>query len=174
METFVWLAEAEGGFAFNPDPLGTNLVNLIIVIGVLYYFGRGFLGKILSDRRNTIETDIKDAEQKASQAEAQLKAANADLEQAQAQAKRIVADAQERAKAVKAQIMDETRAEVERLKASSAQELQSDESRAMAQLRQRAVSLAVEKAQTYLRDRLSAEDQQKIIDRSISQIGGQR
>ncbi|MFO8041060.1 MAG: F0F1 ATP synthase subunit B [Sodalinema sp.] len=174
METFVWLAEAEGGLGVNPDLFGSNLINLIIVIGVLYYFGRGFLGKILSERRNTIETDIKEAEQKASQAEAQLKAANADLEQAQAQAKRIVADAQERAKAVKAQIMDETRAEIERLKTSSAQELQSDESRAMAELRQRAVNLAVEEARTYLRDRLKAEDQQQIIDRSISQIGGQR
>lgn len=170
----MWLAEAEGGLGVNPDLFGSNLINLIIVIGVLYYFGRGFLGKILSDRRNTIETDIKDAEQKASQAEAQLKTANADLEQAQAQAKRIVADAQERAKAVKAQIMDETRAEIERLKTSSAQELQSDESRAMAQLRQRAVNLAIEEARTYLRDRLNAEDQQQIIDRSISQIGGQR
>lgn len=170
----MWLAEAEGGLGVNPDLFGSNLINLIIVIGVLYYFGRGFLGKILSERRNTIETDIKDAEQKASQAEAQLKAANADLEQAQAQAKRIVADAQERAKAVKAQIMDETRAEIERLKTSSAQELQSDESRAMAQLRQRAVNLAIEEARTYLRDRLNAEDQQQIIDRSISQIGGQR
>lgn len=170
----MWLAEAEGGLGVNPDLFGSNLINLIIVIGVLYYFGRGFLGKILSERRNTIETDIKEAEQKASQAEAQLKAANADLEQAQAQAKRIVADAQERAKAVKAQIMDETRAEIERLKTSSAQELQSDESRAMAELRQRAVNLAVEEARTYLRDRLKAEDQQQIIDRSISQIGGQR
>ncbi|WP_159788335.1 F0F1 ATP synthase subunit B [Sodalinema gerasimenkoae] len=174
METFVWLAEAEGGFAFNLDLFGSNLINLIIVIGVLYYFGRGFLGKILSERRSTIETEIRDAEQKASKAQADLKTANADLEQAQAQAKRILSDAQERAEAVKAQIMDETRAEIERLKTSSAQELQSDESRAMAQLRQRAVSLAVEEAQNYLRDRLDSEDQQKIIDRSISLIGGQR
>lgn len=92
METFVWLAEAEGGFAFNPDLLGSNLINLIIVIGVLYYFGRGFLGKILSERRNTIETEIRDAEQKASKAEAELKTAQANLEQAQAQAERILAE----------------------------------------------------------------------------------
>ncbi|KPQ39155.1 MAG: F0F1 ATP synthase subunit B [Phormidium sp.] len=174
METFVWLAEAEGGFAFNPDLFGSNLINLIIVIGVLYYFGRGFLGKILSERRNTIETDIKEAEQKASKAEADLKTAQANLEQAQAQAERILAEAKERSETVKRQIQDETRAEIERLKASSAQELQSDESRAMAQLRQRAVELAVDEAQTYLRDRLNSEDQQKIIDRSISLIGGQR
>lgn len=170
----MWLAEAEGGFAFNLDLFGSNLINLIIVIGVLYYFGRGFLGKILSERRSTIEMEIQDAEQKASKAQADLKMANADLEQAQAQAKRILEEAQERAEAVKAQIMDETRAEIERLKTSSAQELQSDESRAMAQLRQRAVSLAVEEAQNYLRDRLNGEDQQTIIDRSISLIGGQR
>ena len=35
----------------NLNPLETNLVNLVIVIGLLFWFLRGFLGGILERRR---------------------------------------------------------------------------------------------------------------------------
>ncbi|MEL6249794.1 MAG: F0F1 ATP synthase subunit B, partial [Cyanobacteria bacterium J06627_15] len=59
----LWLvASEEGGFGLNFDILETNLINLIIIIGVLVYFGRSFLGKTLTERRVAIESAIKDAE----------------------------------------------------------------------------------------------------------------
>jgi F-type H+-transporting ATPase subunit b len=50
-------ASREGGFGFNFDILETNLINLVIIIAVLFYFGRGFVGKILTERRSGIEGD---------------------------------------------------------------------------------------------------------------------
>lgn len=177
METFLWLAEAgaeaEEGFGLNLDIFSTNLINLAIVIGVLFYFGKGFLGKILSERRSNIETAIREAEQKAAEAKAALSEAEENLKQAQATAERLRSEAQERAQAVKEQVMAEARADIERLKTASAQEMQSSETRAMAELRQRAVALAVEEAETYLRDRLDDKSRDTIVDRSISLIGGQ-
>ena len=38
----------------NLNPLETNLVNLVIVIGLLFWFLRGFLGGILERRRAAI------------------------------------------------------------------------------------------------------------------------
>ena len=46
----------------NFNPLETNLVNLAIVIGVLFWFLRGFLGGILERRRSAILQDLQDAE----------------------------------------------------------------------------------------------------------------
>ncbi|MGC9505451.1 F0F1 ATP synthase subunit B [Baaleninema sp.] len=172
METFLWLAEAEGGFGLNFDIFSTNLINLAIVIGVLYYFGRGFLGKILNERRSDIETAIGEAEQQASKAQQELTEAKKRLEQAQAQAQQIRADAEERAKATKEEILAEAQADIERLKATAAQDLKSDESRAAAQLRERAIALALERSQQYLKERLSDDDREQIVDRSISLIGG--
>jgi F-type H+-transporting ATPase subunit b len=55
MSTFSFLATAaaevaaeggsEGGLGLNFDLLETNLINLVIIIGVLFFFGRKFLGK---------------------------------------------------------------------------------------------------------------------------------
>ncbi|NET33716.1 MAG: F0F1 ATP synthase subunit B, partial [Cyanothece sp. SIO1E1] len=39
----------------NFDILETNLINLTIVIGLLFYFGRNLLGKTMTERRSGIE-----------------------------------------------------------------------------------------------------------------------
>ena len=43
----------------NFNPLETNLVNLAIVIGVLVWFLRGFLGGILERRRQVILQELR-------------------------------------------------------------------------------------------------------------------
>ncbi|MBP0003579.1 MAG: F0F1 ATP synthase subunit B [Cyanobacteria bacterium SBC] len=173
METFLWLAEAEGGFGLNLDIFGTNIINLAIVIGILYYFGSGFLGKILSERRGSIETAVSEAEQQAKEAEKALAEAQQNLKQAQDRAEQILAEAQERARAAREAILADAQADVERLKAAAAQELQSDEGRAMAQLRERAVALALQEAQQYLQERLDPSDREAVVNRSIRLLGGQ-
>jgi F-type H+-transporting ATPase subunit b len=55
-------ASGEGGFGLNFDILETNLINLVIIIAVLFYFGRGFVGKILTERRSAIQEAIQEAE----------------------------------------------------------------------------------------------------------------
>ena len=42
----------------NLNPLETNLVNLVIVIGLLFWFLRGFLGGILERRRAAILQEL--------------------------------------------------------------------------------------------------------------------
>ena len=65
-----------GGFGLNLNLLDTNIINLVIVIGVLVWFLRGFLGGMLERRRQTILAELSDAEER-------LKVANAAVAQAQ-------------------------------------------------------------------------------------------
>ena len=53
---------ASEGFGLNFNILQTNLINLAIVIGVLVWFLKGFLGGILERRRSAILQDLQDAE----------------------------------------------------------------------------------------------------------------
>ena len=46
--------------SLNFNPLETNLVNLVIVISLLVWFLRGFLGGILERRRAAILQDLQD------------------------------------------------------------------------------------------------------------------
>ncbi|QYO64887.1 hypothetical protein [Leptolyngbya sp. 7M] len=97
MGTLILLtAEAahEGGFGLNFNILETNIINLAIVIGVLVYFGRNILGKILADRRSQIEQAIQEAEGRVKEAAAALAEQQRKLAQAQTEAQRIKANAE--------------------------------------------------------------------------------
>ncbi|EKQ68841.1 ATP synthase, F0 subunit b [Leptolyngbyaceae cyanobacterium JSC-12] len=177
--TFVWLvaeagveASEEGGFGINTDILETNLVNLLIVAGLLFYFGRGFLGKILSDRRSSIETAIREAEERKQQAAAALADEQQKLAQAQQEAARIRAAADERAATTKATILEQAERDIQRLRESVTQDVDTERARAIAELRQRITTLALQKAEAELPSRLNDDVQRSIIDRSISMLGG--
>ncbi len=171
METVVLLATeaaSEGGFGFNPDILEANLINLAILIGILVYFGRGFLGKILSERRSSIEEAIRDAEQRQKQAADALAEQQQKLTQAQAEAERIRADAQQRAQALKAEIEAQAVQDVERMKAAAGQEMDAERERVIAQLRAQAVAMALERAEARVKDQLDHSAQEQLIDRSLA------
>jgi F-type H+-transporting ATPase subunit b len=175
MGTFILLtAEAieESGIGINFDILETNLINLAIIIGVLIYFGRGFLGKTLSDRRARIEEAIQDAETRKKNAAAALAGEQQKLAQAQSEASRILAEAQERAKAVRESVLAKAQDDIQRLKAAEAQGLTSQQERMTAELRQRIAALALQQVESHLKAGIGDATQQQLIDRSIATIGG--
>ncbi|MBD2462124.1 F0F1 ATP synthase subunit B [Oscillatoria sp. FACHB-1407] len=161
-----------GGFGINSDILETNLINLLIIIGVLIYFGRGFLGKTLGDRRAKIEAAIEDAEKRKKEAAAALADQQQKLAQAQAEANRIRAAAEESAKAARASILAQAEQDIERMRATAAQDLTSQQERVIRELRQRVVALAMQQVEQRLQSGLNPEAQQQLIDRSIAMLGG--
>ena len=52
----------KGGVSLNPDLIETNLLNLTLVLVFVFVFGRKVLTNILTERREAIETAIKDTE----------------------------------------------------------------------------------------------------------------
>ena len=163
-------APEEGGFAASI--LEANLVNLLIVIGLLVYFGRGFLGKILSERRSGIEVALKDAEERRQKAAAALADEQQKLAQAQQEATRIRSAAEERSVAVKAALLADADVEVQRMREGLSQDLNAERDRAIADLRQRVSNLALQKAESELPSRMTDELQTSMINRSIAMIGG--
>lgn len=178
MGTFSFLAtEAaqaveSSGFGLNFNILETNLINLAIVIGVLFYFGRQVLGNTLSDRRSKIEEEIRDAESRQKEAAAALADAQQKLAQAQAEAERIRAAAEESAKAAREAILTQATKDIERLKETAAKDLEADRDRAIAELRERVAAMAIQRVESQLRDHLDDSTQQHLIDRSIAILGG--
>lgn len=175
MGTFILLtAEAaeKSGIGLNLDILETNVINLTIIIGVLIYFGRGFLGKTLSERQARIEEAIKDADERKRQAAAALADGQQKLAQAQAEAARILAEAEERSKVAREAILARSQEDVQRMKAAAAQDVSSQQERVVSELRQRIAELALQRVEAQLQSGLNEETQQRLIDRGIAMIGG--
>lgn len=165
--------EAEhSGIGLNPDILQTNVVNLAVVIGVLVYFGRGLLGKTLTERREQIATAIQDAEKRKSDAAAALAEQQQKLAQAQAEAARIRAEAEENAKVAREAILAQAAQDVERMRAAAAQDLNTQQERVIRELRQRVVAMAMQQAEAQLKSGLGGDTQQQLVDRSIAMLGG--
>ncbi|AFY42526.1 F0F1 ATP synthase subunit B [Nostoc sp. PCC 7107] len=163
---------AEGGFGLNLDILETNLINLLILIGILFYFGRKVLSNILNERRSNIETAIQEAEGRLKEAQTALSQAQEQLTQAQAEAQRIRQAAEESAQATKQALLDKAVQDVERLKQTAAADLNTERERALTELRQRVAALALQKVEAQLRSGVGDDVQQALIDRSIAQVGG--
>lgn len=161
-----------GGFGLNLDILETNLINLAIVIGILVYFGRGFLGKVLGERRSTIETAIQEAEKRKKDAAAALADEQQKLAQAQAEAAKIRASGEEAAKAAAAAILAKGEEDIRRMRETAAQDLGREQERVIRELRQRVVSLALQRAESQLSSQLDSSKQQQLVDRCVSLLGG--
>jgi F-type H+-transporting ATPase subunit b len=165
-------AAADGGFGLNFDIFEANLINLGIVIALLVYFGRGFLAKLLGDRRAAITEAISAAEARKKKASAALAEQQQKLAQAQAEATKIRASATAAAQSASAAILAKGEEDVRRMREAAAQELGSEQERIINELRQRIATMATQKAEADLAGRLNDDVQQRLIDRSISLLTG--
>lgn len=163
---------AEGGFGLNFNILETNLINLGIIIAVLFVYGRPLVNNILQERRSRIEAEVRDAENRAKQAEAALAEAKKNLEQAQQEAQRIRTEAQAAAQKAKEEVLQQGRQEVAKIQAAGAKELDTEQAKVLAELRQRVATLALAKVESELKTRLVGDVQSRLVDRSIAQLGG--
>ena len=176
IETLLFLAEAhsevEEGFGLNLDILDTNLINLTLLVGILIYFGKPLLTNILSERSSKIAEQIQAVEQKQKQAEVTLAQEQKKLEEAQATAAKIRSEAETTAQKARETILAQGEKEIQRLQEMAGKDLSSEQEKAIAQLRQRVVALALERARSRMGDLLNDEAQNKLIDSSIAKLGG--
>jgi len=168
--SFTLLAHG-GGFGINTNLLDTNLINLIVVIGVLIWFLRGFLGGILTRRREAILAELDDAEQRLAKATTALSQAQADLAAAQSKAEQIRADGKARAAAIRADSEKRTIVEMARLRQEAVADLNAEAARVSELLRREAAKQAIDKALAALPAKLDDAAQARLLDQSIANLG---
>lgn len=164
------LFASEGGFGLNLNLFETNLINLVIVIGVLYWFLKGFLGGILERRRQAILKDLEDSEGRLRQATTDLARAQEDLAAAQQKAEKIRADGKARAEAIRKDGEMRTINAMAAVKQDALADLNAEGARLTEQLRREAALAAIDKVMTELPGRLDQAGQSRLIDASISNL----
>ena len=162
------------GFGINTNFLEVNLFNLVIVIGLLVYAGRNFLGKMLLERKSAIEAEFQELDARRKAAAAALAEEQQKLAQSKLEAERILAKAQESATVTRETILAQASADVARMKAAAVQDLNAEQERVIAQLRQQVVAQALEQAVVQMKSRLDASAQSQIIDQSLMLLGGSK
>ena len=154
----------------NFNLLETNLVNLAIVIGVLFWFLRGFLGGILERRRSAILQDLEDAEARLKTATEELTKAQSELAAAQQKAEQIRVDGQKRAAAIRVEGEKRTISVMAAIKQGASADADAEASRIKDALRREAALAAIDKVLTDLPGRLDDAAQSQLIDSTIRNL----
>ena len=153
------------------DILNSNLVNLAILIPVLVWFLKGFLGGILSRRREAILRDLSEAESRLTEATTQLEKAQAGLAAARETAQKILRDGQARADAIRAEGEQRTIAEMARLQEEAKADTDSEARRISNELRRSTAEQSIALALQDLPDALSSRKQARLLEATINNLG---
>ena len=166
-----FLLASHGGFGLNLNPFETNIINLAIVIVGLWKFLPGFLGSILTRRREAILSDHRDAEERLTTATTAHAAAQKDLAEPQIKAEQIRVDGKARAEAIRLDSELRTIEEMARVKQGALADLNAEASRVMDVLRREAATRAIARALEVLPGKLDESAQAKLVNQSISTLG---
>ena len=160
------------------EPAGESLVdivlkglNLVLVFGLIAWYGREPIRRFFADRRQTISHDLGQAatllqEAELKYAEWERRMAGIDAELAE-----IRREASERAEAERRRILAEAEASAERIRRDADAAAEQELRRARAELRAEAADLAVRLAGQLVSDRMTPADGEKLLDEFVTKLG---
>jgi len=156
--------------SLNTDIFETNLINITILAGGLYYLLSGALSESLSERQQRILCSIQESEERLQEATTRLTESETQLAQAQIVIESIQKDAEVTANQVKSSILTDGKSEIERLTATAKAQIGTIEARVRKQIADYVATLALQRITMQLEGKLNKGLQQQIIDRNISKL----
>ena len=146
------------------------MINFGLLFALLFWKGRKPIQAFFTDRRTAIRKDLDEAaalERRARESYAQWQRRLVDLDRELAE---IRASAQQRAESERASLLADARAAAERIRTDAATAVEHELRRARAGLREEASQLAIELAAGILRESVTAQDRNRLIDEFIERV----
>ena len=163
-------AESGGGHGGGMRDLLFSALNLVLLLGVLFYFARKPLADFFAARRTSIQNELKAAADLRAEAEARYAKWQRRLLDLEAELEGIRQTARERAAAEREQILADASAAAERIRRDASAAVDQELRRARAQLRQEAADLAVDLATETLKRQVGPADQDRLLDEFVQTI----
>lgn len=145
-----------GHFGFNTNILETNVLNLAVVLAIVITYVGDALRGLLANRKQTILTNFREADQRASEAQERLNQARLQLEKAKTKADEITQQAIFTVDQEKKQILQQTQEDIKRLSILQQETLKFEQQKAQNELAQKLVRLALHQVREKLNQRLNA------------------
>nr|YP_009920753.1 ATP synthase CF0 subunit I [Woodwardia japonica]QMS48602.1 ATP synthase CF0 subunit I [Woodwardia japonica] len=151
----------------NTNILEINLINLILVLGILFHYGKGVLINFLENRERTILNTIRDAEERHEEAAKKLQKARIRLQQAKVKADEIRINGLTQMDREQRDLVDAADEDLKGLEDSKNYAIRFEKQRAIEQVRQQVSRLASERALESLKSRLDNQLHLRMIDYNI-------
>lgn len=168
-------AHAAGEFAGGPMefhwlPALTSVVVFIAAFLILWRTVWPRITKALDERDQKILDEIKSAEEARKQANAALAGYERELAQARDEASRMIQQARADAKATADDLRARNEEDLSELRERARRDIQSAKETAISEIHAEAATLATAIASKILQREISVEDQQRLVNESLSQL----
>ncbi|GAB3789410.1 F0F1 ATP synthase subunit B [Virgibacillus kimchii] len=166
---FLTIGATVGGFQ-----VGDMIVQLVFFILLLYLLKKvawGPVMNIMEKRENYVANEIEEAEKSRKEAEEASQKATEQLNQTKQEAQKIIEDAKNAAESQEEKIIAAARSEADRLKEAAQADIQNEKEKALQALQDQVASLSVLIASKVIEKELSAQDQEKLINEYIKEVG---
>nr|YP_009511248.1 ATP synthase CF0 subunit I [Gracilariopsis longissima]AXI97125.1 ATP synthase CF0 subunit I [Gracilariopsis longissima]UAD89041.1 ATP synthase CF0 subunit I [Gracilariopsis longissima] len=160
------------GISFNTNFLEANVINITLLLFGLIYVLKQFLGSILTARQEKVLFAIQESEERLQQANLRLAESQKQLAQTQVIINQIIQEAELTAQKVRQSILDQGKADVNKLISASKANIATAESQIRQQIQLQITSLAIKRVTLQLQNQITPAIQAKIIDNNIAQLGG--
>lgn len=151
---------------------GLKVFNFAVFAGLLFFLLKGALASAFKARAQELKDQLAQAERDKAEAEAQMRDLEQRMGQLQQELDGLLARAEEEAAAEKARILESARTEADQILAQARQDIAHHHRLAEQELRALVAQLAVEGAEVRLRAQVQGDLAARVLDRSISQVGG--
>lgn len=159
---------SEGGGGLMDFAFQTG--NLLLLIGVLVYFGRKPIQKFFADRRNQIKGDLEEAAGLLEAAESRYADWQRKLIDLEQEMESIRSEGRRRAEEEGEAILAEAQAAAERIRRDAKTSVEQELRRAQVRLRTEAAEIATQMAEEILKQRVGDPDLQRLMDEFITRV----
>jgi F-type H+-transporting ATPase subunit b len=166
-------AEAAGlsPFAGNVGNAIWTLVIFLLVLIILGKFAWGPVLSMLQEREKFIHTSLAEAKRDREEAEARLREYAAKIQTARTEAAAIVEEARRDSERLREDLKQRARTEADTMIQNAERQISLQTQRAIQEIRREAVDLSVAIASKIIQRNLTKEDNQRLIDEAIRQVG---
>ena len=144
-------------------------LNFILFLALLYQFGLGPVSRMLAERRERIETGLRDAEEARKAREAAERGRVQALTEARREANDIINRAQKVAQESRDADIAATREELERMRQRAASDIEAEKQRAIADLRAEVADLALAAAGKVVGESMTDARQRRLVEEFLEE-----
>ena len=165
-------APEEGGHASILKEYIWKIINFAILVIILFKFGKKPLGDFLKKRTELIEKTLNEAREAKEAALKALREAEERVKTKDAEVKAILDAAKKSGELERDRIIEESAKLKEKILEQAKTNIDYELKHAKEAIKAEAVELAMELAEKKLKEKLTKEEQEKLLDESLVKIGG--
>lgn len=147
----------------------------ILAFALLYLllkkFAFGPIVGMMEKRQESIENQIKSAENDRAEAEKLVQKQNEELQKARKEAHELIENAKASSSKQAAEIMEKAKSEADRMKEQALKEIHLEKEKAVSELKEQVSTLSVMIASKIIEKELDAKTQSKLVDDIMKQVG---